>query len=82
MTNRENIVPCPACGERIDAVDVICETGACPECRVPFQGTSDHPDTNNEGDDLRDYSDGTNDAEPPTVEYPFDGPGGVREGES
>ena len=31
---RENIVACPACGESIDAVDVICETNACPECRT------------------------------------------------
>ena len=30
---RENIAPCPACGESIDAVDVICERGRCPECR-------------------------------------------------
>ena len=29
---RENIVACPACDDPIDAVDVICETGRCPEC--------------------------------------------------
>ena len=79
---RENIVPCPACGESIDAVETICERGRCPECRVPFYGTTDHPHTNDEGDDLRDYADGTNDAPPPTIEYPFDGPAGGREGES
>ena len=34
---RENIVPCPACDEPIDAVETICETGRCPnpECDTP-----------------------------------------------
>ena len=45
---RENIVPCPACGESIDAVETICETGACPECRTGldelFSEASDDPD--------------------------------------
>ena len=48
MTDRENIVACPACGERIDAVDVICETGRCPECRTSvrdlFDAASDDPE--------------------------------------
>ena len=38
---RENIVACPACDERIDAVDVICETGRCPECRTTVRDLFD-----------------------------------------
>ena len=45
---RENIVPCPACGESIDAVETICERGRCPECRTGlgelFSEASDVPD--------------------------------------
>ena len=45
---RENIVACPACDEPIDAVDVICETGRCPECdtsvRDLFDAASDDPE--------------------------------------
>jgi hypothetical protein len=35
MTDRENTVACPACGEAFDAVEVICETGRCPHCDTP-----------------------------------------------
>ena len=48
MTDRENIVPCPACDEPIDAVETICETGRCPECRTGldelFSEASDDPE--------------------------------------
>jgi len=35
----ENTVPCPNCGASIDAVAVICETNACPECGTPARST-------------------------------------------
>jgi len=31
--------PCPNCGASIDAVAVICEAGACPECDTPARST-------------------------------------------
>ena len=41
MTDRENIVACPACDDPIDAVETICETGRCPECRTSVQDLFD-----------------------------------------
>jgi predicted amidophosphoribosyltransferase len=31
-----NPVDCPNCSETIDAVEVICVTGRCPECDTPL----------------------------------------------
>jgi endogenous inhibitor of DNA gyrase (YacG/DUF329 family) len=35
----ENIVACPNCGDPIDAVAVICDSNACPECDTPARST-------------------------------------------
>ena len=57
---RENIVPCPACGESIDAVDVICERGRCPDCDTPVSRhhyTPVEADKNDSPDTLFDVAD-------------------------